>query len=343
MKKFFQFIINPKSGNSLDVSALRHLREVLLARGHRVQVDLTRSLKHAGELARQAVQCAIAEGLHDESNNLLNGKLPYHAIAVEDCPVHIVVAGGDGTVREVAGAIHGRCVPVLLVPTGTENLLAQELGLDGTVDNALAALDSGMMRALDLGKVNDHSFMSVIGVGFDAQVVKYVHSRRSGHITPLNYIWPICRTFWEYKFPPIRVEIDGEFLAEEPGLVFVSNVSRYAAGLIISPQADCGDGYFDLTFYICKNQIDLLHHSVRTAGRFKDWPGRMLRRRCHKIHISSPCENLPIEIDGDPYCTLPLQLQIVPSSAWMLVPPGPQPGQHCPPVKFYHLKRWVLK
>ena len=75
-----------------------------------------------------------------------------------------------------------------------------------------------------------------------------------GHIDHFDYFWPIWRTFWEYKFRPMCVEVDGEEIFDGPGLVFVGNISRYAIGLQILHYADFGDGLLDVCVYKCASQ-----------------------------------------------------------------------------------------
>lgn len=316
MGKLYFFIINPKSGFNLDIAGVRHMRNYLRQKGHKLQLELTRSLEHAGQLARQAVAAGA---------------------------VTVVVVGGDGTVRTVVDAIAGSEVPILIIPCGTENLLATELGLDGSVKQTLETLEHGILRKLDLARANDRYFMAIVGVGFDAEVVRRVHQVRSGHITHFNYIWPICRTFWEYHFAPMRVEVDGELVCDEPALVFVSNIPRYAVGLGISLDADLSDGLLDLCIYKCNSRLRLLSHSLLTVMRTSHMSKLTLRRQCREINISSSDPNVLVQIDGDPGPSLPLNIKVIPAAAQILTPPPPKANlKYHPPVRMYHLRRWLL-
>ena len=163
----YWFIVNPKSGSSADAGSVRFVRDYLRKRHQPMQLELTRSLAHAGELAGSAIEAGATA---------------------------VVVSGGDGTVRTVAEAMAGSEIPILILPAGTENLLAQELGIDGSGKTHLKMLENGMVRKLDLGRANDRYFMAIAGIGFDAQVVRRINQFRLGHITHSDYIWPICRT-----------------------------------------------------------------------------------------------------------------------------------------------------
>jgi diacylglycerol kinase (ATP) len=315
MSRYF-FIVNPKAGAHLNVAVLRLLRDQLRAEGHTVTIDVTRSLAHAGQLAANAAD-----------NHY-------------DC---LLVAGGDGTIRTVVDSVVRRPVTIVIIPTGTENLLASELGIDGSPKGTINTVKHGINRNLDLGLANDRHFISVVGVGFDAEVVKRVHSQRSGHITHASYIWPICRTFWEYDFPALRVEADGKLLCDEPALIFIGNISRYAVGLKVMPNADCSDGLLDLVIYRCHKRRQLLIHSALTVLGESHRNPLVTRTKCRHITIDSPKPDVPVQLDGDPGPNLPLTIDVIPAAAKVLTPPPPTGLAFCPPVKFYHVRRLLLR
>ena len=312
----YWFIVNPKSGSSADAESVRFVRDYLRQRHQPMRLEITRSLAHAGELAVSAIGAGAAA---------------------------VVVSGGDGTVRTVAEAMAGSEIPILIVPAGTENLLAQELGIDGSRKTSLKMLENGMVRKLDLGRANDRHFMAIAGIGFDAQVVRRINQFRHGHITHSDYIWPICRTFWEYGFPHLRVEADGELICDEPSLVFVGNITRYAVGLPIHPYADCSDGLLDITIYRYRRRRELLLHSLRTVARQADRSRQVSRHTCRELTITSPQADVPVQLDGDPGPALPLTIRIVPAAARVLTPPAPTGREYHPPVRFYHLRCWLSR
>jgi len=314
VSKRYYFIINPKSGSSVDLSHVYALDERLRAGGDEVRMALTRSLDHAGELAKRAIAGDASA---------------------------IVVAGGDGTVRAVIEATSGSDKPICVIPCGTENLLACEFGLDGSVKSSLAALKGGVVQTLDVGVANGRYFTAIAGVGFDAEVVRRIQRLRSGHIGHSDYLWPICRTFWEYRFSPVRVEADGEVVCDEPALVFVSNISRYAVGLGISPGAQAGDGLLDLCVYKCRGRLELLRHAVETIFRLSGRNRRAVRLRCREVKVSSDRADLPVQLDGDPGPALPLHIRIVPGAAKILTPWPRDAGAAGRHLRFYHLRRWL--
>ena len=297
---YISYIVNPKSGASSSKLTGRQFAEHLIKKGFEVRSNLTTSLDNACELATDA--------------------------AVDyDCAM-VVAVGGDGTVREIAHGLEGSDKPLLIVPCGTENLLANELGFDEKLKTIVRTFEAGYIRALDLGSANGKCFTSIAGFGFDGQVVKRVSRQRKGHIDYSDYFWPIWRTFWNYKFGPMKVEVDGEEIFDGPGLIFVGNISRYALGLQILHYADFSDGLLDVCIYKCASQVHLVKHSVITILKQHAASGDVIYRQGKKITVSSSTTDIETEIDGDPGPSLPVQIKVIPQAVNCLVPEGAKPA-----------------
>jgi len=298
---YITYIVNPKSGaGSGGKLPGRQFEQYLTDRGFDVRPSRTASLEHACELATDA--------------------------AVDFNCAMVVVVGGDGTVREVAHGLEGSDKPLLIVPGGTENLLANELGLDRRYKTLVRTFEAGFVRALDLGSANGKCFTSIAGFGFDGEVVRRVAESRQGHINYYDYFWPIWRTFWAYEFVPVTVEVDGERIFEGRGLVFVGNISRYAIGLNILDKADFSDGLLDVCVYKCRGRAHLVKHSVMTT--FKQHAGcrDVIYRQGKRIIVGSDVEEVRSEIDGDPGPALPVEINVLPQAVSVMVPEGGRPA-----------------
>lgn len=297
---YIAYIINPKSGASDRRLTSRQFKEYLNRKGFELRVNLTKSLDNACELATEAA-------------------------ADSDCAM-VVVVGGDGTVREVAHGLEGSDKPLLIIPGGTENLLANELGVDERLKTIINTFEAGYTRPLDLGSVNGKCFTCIAGFGFDGRVVKYVSDRRQGHISHFDYVWPIWRTFWNYKFGAIKVQTDGEVIFEGRGLVFVGNISRYAVGLEILCRADFGDGLLDVCIYKCASKIHLVKHSLATVLKLHAHCRDVIYRQGKSVTISSQSGDVDTEIDGDPGPELPVKIELIPQAVNVMVPQGAKPA-----------------
>jgi len=297
---YISYIVNPKSGARASSSMNKQFEHYLSESGYDVRVSVTRHLEDAYEFATDA--------------------------AVDfDCGL-VVAAGGDGTIREVAHGLEGSDTSFLIVPCGTENLLANEFGFDEKITTVISTFEEGQVRRLDLGCVNGRCFTSVVGVGFDGEVVHRVSCEREGHIDYLDYFWPIWRTFWNYKFEPLRVEVDGDEVFDGRGIVIVGNISKYALGLGIAKNADYNDGRLDVCVYKCGTQLGLARHSLMTIFKHHVDSTNVIYRQCAKVRVSSKFSQVKSEIDGDPGPELPIEIEVIPDAVGCLVPRDSRPA-----------------
>lgn len=298
---YITYIVNPKSGagTSSKVMVWRFV-EYLREKGFRVRMQFTSSLEHARELAMDA------------------------AVQYE-CRL-VVAAGGDGTVRETAHGLEGSDKPLMIVPGGTENLLANELGLDEKLKSLIRTFEAGYTRSLDLGRADGLCFACLVGFGFDGRVVRRVSKYRSGHIRHSDYFWPLWRTFWDYGFEPVRVTVDGRQVCDEPALVFVGNISRYAIGLEICHYADYSDGLLDVCIYKCGSRFRLVKHSALTVLKQHAESSGVVYLQGSTVKVSSDSNSVLSEIDGDPGPQLPVEINIIPHAVNVIVPEGVKPA-----------------
>ena len=297
---YIAYIVNPKSGATSNKLLGRRFKQYLLKKGFDVRVSLTTSLENA---------CKLSTNVSIDS----------------DCAMAVAI-GGDGTVREVAHGLEGSDKPLLIVPQGTENLLANELGFDERLKTIISAFEAEYIRPLDLGSANGRCFTTIAGFGFDGQVVNRVSKQRKGHIDHFDYFWPIWRTFWNYKFNPMKVEIDGEEIFNGPSLVFVGNISRYAVGIQILRYADYGDGLLDVCIYKCASKVRLAKHSMMTVLKQHAKAGDVIYRQGKSIVVSSNTDSVMTEIDGDPGPSLPVHIEVISQAVNCIVPENAKPA-----------------
>jgi diacylglycerol kinase (ATP) len=297
---YIQYIVNPKSGSSSNKLLVAEFKDYLLRAGYEVRTHFTESLHHACELA--------TAGCRDR-----------------DCAL-IAAAGGDGTIREAMHGLAGNAKPLLIIPSGTENLLANELGFGLKTDSLIRAFEGDCIRPLDLGRINGRHFTSIAGFGFDGTVVRIVTENRKGHISHLDYFWPIWQTFWGHKFPRFQISIDGKEEFDGHGMVFVGNISRYAIGLQILHNAQFGDGLLDVCIYRCRGKMHLMRHTAMTIFKRHTKGSDVIYRQCRQVTVRSTSPVVNTEIDGDPGPRLPVQIDVIPHAVNVMVPPGAKPA-----------------
>lgn len=286
-----EFIVNPVSGRSGHRALVEDLRRRAESAGLTVAVRRTERAGHAEALAREA--CGNGTAV-------------------------LVVVGGDGTVREIINGLSDAAPPILVVPGGTENILAKYLGLRRDVSMLWPVLRDRREVDLDVVLSGGRRFLLVTGIGFDAEVVRRLTLDRSGHITYLSYFWPIWRSFWSYRHPQVVVEADGKQVFEGPALVVVGSIPRYGMGLRLLARASPCDGLLDVCVFQCCHQLTLLRHAVNVLLRRHVGSRGVFYHQARRVRVSSD-ESVPVEIDGDLAGSLPLEFEIAATKARFLV------------------------
>ncbi|MFF2426622.1 diacylglycerol kinase family protein [Streptomyces mirabilis] len=171
--------------------------------------------------------------------------------AVRDGATLVVVCGGDGTVRAAADALAGSGVPLVVVPCGTGNLLARNLGLPLTPATALDAALSGTPHRLDLGRIEGDGlapthFAAMSGAGLDAAMLEHTDDRAKSAVGWAAYLLAIIGSL---STPRMRLTIrldDAPALHRTARMVLVANVGTVQGGLTLLPAARPDDGLLDL-------------------------------------------------------------------------------------------------
>ena len=232
--------------------------------------------------------------------------------------VVVVAAGGDGTLALVADNV-GSDVPLVPMPFGTENLLARYFGHTSAAEDVFATITGGTSFFLDAGRANGQLFLVMASCGFDAEVVRGLHLRRSGHINRFSYTRPILRALRRYKFPVLNITIDQQDSAIECAWAFAFNLPRYGGGLSIEPGAVGNDGQLDLIAFqhggIARGLKYLMGIATGRHTRFKD----VVRKKAQTIEIHSD-RLVPYQLDGDYVGRLPLKIETLAKRVHLLLP-----------------------
>ncbi len=270
-------------------------------------------------------------GIHSHVMPIESLGHPSNAKHMDHLPA--IILGGDGTVRSVVEHLLNRQSqldstppPMLIVPTGTANLVARHVGHRWSTDPTHGAAEiaqtirTNLKRRLDVARVNGRVMLAMCGVGFDADVVHDLADRRRGAITKLSYIGPITRRLIRFTPPLIRVDGDGQRIFEGPATVIAANMPEYGAGFSIAPEARSNDRLLDLTILPMNSSWDAIGCAIRAArGKLKP-PRAMLLRASHiriegnRIEGNRIEGNAKVQIDGEPLGDLPVEIHVDPKS-----------------------------
>jgi diacylglycerol kinase family enzyme len=209
----------------------------------------------------------------------------------------VFVCGGDGTVMACVTALAGTDVAMAVIPSGTGNLLAANLGLSDDVATGVEVALEGGRRRLDVGVVGDRCFAVMAGMGFDAQMLAGTSEVAKARIGWLAYVFGALR---HLRDRPMRVTIalDGRPpLRRRARTVLVANVGRLQGGVRLLTEAEPDDGLLDvavLTPRTVRHWLALGWAVIRRHGRVP----RMETYTAARVEIRSN-RSQPRELDGD--------------------------------------------
>ncbi len=236
----------------------------------------------------------------------------------------VVVIGGDGTVTEAAEVLAGAGPPLALIPAGTANVLAFELGLPRRPEDLAAVIHSAPSERISLGRYDagrsSGHFVLMAGAGFDARVVAGVDPRLKRAIGKGAYLWSSVRQTFRGQAPPVRLRIDGTEI--ETAWAIVSNVSRYAGDYLVAPNASLWGEAFQVCLYGRSGPGAMISFGMAMRrGNLSDLRGyRVIEGR--RVEILMPRGD-PLQVDGDPAGCLPATLERVPGALELIAPPRP--------------------
>jgi YegS/Rv2252/BmrU family lipid kinase len=243
------------------------------------------------------------------------------ARAVQERYDVVVAAGGDGTINEVINGLGTSGLPLGVLPLGTVNVFAKELGIPGKLDAAWALIEAGQARTIDLACAEaggpPRFFMQLAGVGFDARAVRAASWELKKKIGPLSYIWAGLKTLSE-QHSQIEVAINGA--APVRGFaVLVGNGRFYGGRFRLFPEARLDDGLLDVCVFENGGLLDLARYGqglLRGAHtRLKD-----VRYFQAKDFVCRAAEPTPFELDGEDAGEAPVRFSVRPQALRVIVP-----------------------
>jgi diacylglycerol kinase (ATP) len=157
----------------------------------------------------------------------------------------VVAVGGDGTVRLAAEALVNTKLPLGIIGYGSGNGLAKDLGLPLDIQAALKTIIEGTPKAIDAIRINGKLCFHIGDTGLNALVVQLYGE--STFRTLASYGWQLLRCYFSFEPAAVKLSIDGKLVFEgEAVAVALCNGNRYGSDLIINPDGDPADGYFEV-------------------------------------------------------------------------------------------------
>ena len=294
MSKNIQVIINPASGQPDTI--LNKLNTVFREAGARWDVSITHKSGDATRLAHEAVQAGA----------------------------DVVCAyGGDGTVMEVAHAVKGGEVPLAILPGGTANLMAVELGIPKDLAQAarIAASEDSPVKMVDMGAVGERTFMLRLGMGVAGEKVRLADRELKDRYGIMAYSIAALKAIKNTKKAHYRIEVDGELHEGQALTCLIDNAGNLGiASVSAAKNISVSDGLLDVILIRDAGFSSLVSTAHGITGKGPDlgsyyhWQGREI-----SIDIEPPSI---VQADGEIWGETPITAKVIPGVLPILAPSG---------------------
>jgi diacylglycerol kinase (ATP) len=295
-------IYNPRSGTHDVQAQLSPALEVFREYGWHVEVQGTRHAGDVQQLAAEAVRCQYDV---------------------------VLVAGGDGSLNEAANALANSEVALAILPTGTANVWARQIGVpipaplyNTQLADAARSICGGLIRPIDLGRTNERYFLLWSGAGLDAYVTSKIEPR-----PPWVKRWGVAgygvRALWhalQYRGTRMTIELDDRPpLHDRALMVLVSNIQLYAGIVRPSPEARVDDGWLDVCIFEGTSFAYTVRHFASIALELSAQNPQLINLRCRQIRVSAK-QPTAVHVDAEPIGVTPIDVQVAPRALRVIVP-----------------------
>jgi len=238
----------------------------------------------------------------------------------------VVAVGGDGAVHEVATALSGTRTALGIVPMGTGNLLAGNLGIPSRRDEAARTVISGTRRRIDVGRATvegkPYIFAVACGIGFDAEVMNATQSRSKRRWGKLAYFVGAFAARGRVRNMTHQITLDGVTTKVRAAEVMIANFGRMTAGLSPRRPVLPDDGLLEVIVMRASGPIRALEatwEALRQTDLGDSSGGHVFRAQARKVRITTARPRL-VEIDGSVVGRTPVKVSIRPAALTVMVP-----------------------
>jgi YegS/Rv2252/BmrU family lipid kinase len=302
-------IYNPNAGKYATGSVPHQAGEILSEMGWQVEVVPSNSGAHITELAQEAAQANYSA---------------------------VILSGGDGSIGNAVNGLAGSETALGVIPTGTANVWAKELGLpklsprnqDATLREICQALTDSVPQKVDVGICNGRHFLLWTGIGLDAMVVQESESKRARwkkKFVELEYGYLILKYIFSWPGLQLKITVDGGDHAIDGRYLMgiITNIRRYAGGhMTISPNAAMDDGKMDLWLFPAKNWRKSLKYIAQVVRGRHEQNDEIQRIGFKELSITAK-KDTDLHVDGDPLDKRKkIEITVEQKALAILVPPG---------------------
>lgn len=232
-------------------------------------------------------------------------------------PDKVIAVGGDGTLKLVAECTEGMDLPIGLLPAGSANGMAKELGIPATPTEALDIVAKGATRKIHLTEVNNEKCIHLSDIGFNAFVVKKFESEKKRGMW--GYVKAAWKVLWAHNRLKVIIKADNTIIQREAAMVVIANATKYGTGVVINPAGKLDDNLFEIVI-IKKISFREIFKMRFTHSPFDTSKTELFQTTSLEIHSRRKAH---FQVDGE-YMgkTNKIHARILPAALEIIAPPS---------------------
>ncbi len=231
----------------------------------------------------------------------------------------VIAAGGDGTINEIIQELAGTETALGVLPNGTVNVWAREIGLPLDALSACEVLLHGKTRHIDLGRINDRYFLLMAGIGFDGEVTRAIERKLLKRMGVIGYL--LVGTLLGLGYPDFQATLnfDGKEIKTSALQIVIGNTQLWGGAVQFTWQAKCDDGLLDVCVVRKSSVPGRLMLALDFLLRREYRRQRISYHTCTSIEIHTR-QPIPIQIDGEIGGFTPATFTVAPGALKVIVP-----------------------
>jgi YegS/Rv2252/BmrU family lipid kinase len=290
-------ILNPRAGHGADEERQREIADLFAVHGRQATLFVPAAGQDIGQRARAAVKAG--------------------------CRV-LVAVGGDGTVNAVASAVVAREIPLGVLPTGTLNHFAKDVGIPLELPDAVRVVAQGVQRKVDVGEVNGQYFLNNSSIGVYPRIVELRDRYRTTGLSKwIAAVWASLAVLRRRPFVGVRIRVEGETVVRGTPFVFIGNNEYRMEGLRGVHRASLTDGHLAVYVMHASQRVSLLRLAWEVLTRGPDQVQELDLFRVRETTVETRRRRLQVALDGEvrvlrsplEYRSLPLALKVMAPTA----------------------------
>ena len=159
-------------------------------------------------------------------------------------PTRVLAVGGDGTVKLCASCLLNTSIQLGIIPAGSANGMAKELGIPVDLSKALDLADDGIIKSIHLVKINDELCIHLADIGFNAFVIKKFETGAGRGMW--GYMKAAWKVLWLQPKMQVQLQVNGQTIKRRAAMVVIANATKYGSGALINPGGDLEDELFEV-------------------------------------------------------------------------------------------------